>query len=452
MPIAGKIRGLINQGNKRSVRAKKNIVVMFALKGVSIVCGLLTVPLTINYVSSYEYGIWLTISSLVAWLSFFDIGVGDGLRYRFIGAVERGDNELARSYVSTAYFIITLIVSAVWLMAMAASCFIDWHRVLNTDLALEHELLVTVLIVISNFSILFVLKLNRTLLSALQKPALASAFDTATQVLLCLTLLVMTCFSSGNLIYLALAMGATSMVVLVASNVWTYNTILRPYRPSLRFVRMRYARDIMSLGIMFFFLQILAIIFYQTNNLIITQYLGPEEVTVYNIAFKYMQVLPMAFTIILAPFWSAFAEAQVNNDYAWMKAARRRLMQAWMLMSIIGLLMVAVSPLVYGIWIRDMVTVPFIVTLLVYLFQILNLWGTLWTQLLSGLGKIRLQLICSAVCCLSYVPVGCWACGRFGLTGLLAVSVILLLVCTSWFGVIQTKKILNKTATGIWNR
>lgn len=425
---------------------------MFALKGVSILCTLLIVPLTINYVSSYEYGIWLTISSLVAWLSFFDIGIGNGLRNRFIEAIENHDPIRARIYVSTAYAIITLIVVSVWLMAVSASNFINWCKILNADVALRRELLYTVLIVITNFSVLFVLGLNRTLLNAIQKPALASTFDTASQVLLCVILLVVTHFTEGNLIYLALAMGGTSMFVLIVSNIWTYRTVLKDYRPSVKFVKFKYAKDIMSLGIMFFFLQILAIAFYQTNNLIISHYLGPNEVTVYNIAFKYMQVLPMAFTIILTPFWSAFTEAMVNEDYDWMKSVRRRLMQTLLLFGIIGFVMALLSPFIYKIWIKDVVLVPFAVTFLVYIFQMLNMWGTLWTQLLSGLGKIRLQVICSAVCCLSYIPICCYFCDKFGLIGLLIVSVSLPLLCTSWFGVIQTNKILNKTASGIWDK
>lgn len=425
---------------------------MFVLRGISILCGFLIVPLTINYVSSYEYGIWLTISSLVAWLSFFDIGIGNGLRNRFTEAVESHNPEAARIYVSTAYTIITLIVGCVWLIAMVASNFLNWSKILNTYPGLNKELLYTVLIVITNFSILFVLGLNKTLLNALQKPALASAFDTISQVLLCVVLLIITHISKGNLVYLALAMGGTSIVTLVIANLWTFKTILKDYRPSVRFVKFRYAKDIMSLGINFFFLQILSIAFYQTNNLIISHYIGPEEVTVYNIAFKYMHVLPMAFTIILTPFWSAFTEAKVNEDYSWMISARKRLVQVLIGFGVLGLIMVAVSPFVYSVWIKDVVIVPFTVTLLVYVYQMINMWGTLWTQLLAGLGKIRLQLICSSVCCLLYVPVCCYFCHKFGLTGLLTVSIVLPLICTSWFGVIQTSKILNKTATGIWNK
>jgi O-antigen/teichoic acid export membrane protein len=452
MSFANKILGLINSGSGRSVRAKKNIVSMFALRGVSIICSFLIVPLTINYVSSYEYGIWLTISSLVAWISFFDVGIGNGLRNKFIEAVENNEPVRARRLVSTAYAIISIIVVSVWAVAMTVSCFIDWNSILNVSDVSGRELLYTVLIALTNFCVLFILSLNRTLLNALQKPALASAFDTATQALLCIVLLLITHFTQGNIVYLAMAMGGTSIFVLITSNIWTFRTVLRDYRPSPKYVKFSYARDIMSLGIMFFFLSVLSIAFYQTNNLIISHYLGPEEVTVYNIAYRYINVLPMVFTIILTPFWSAFTEARVNNDYTWMKSARKRLMQTLMLLGLAGLAMVIISPMVYKVWIKDMVTVPLMVTLLAYLFQMFNMWGSLWTQLLSGLGKLRLQVICSTVCCVSYVPLGCYFCDRYGLYGLMTVSVVLQMLCTSWFGVIQTRKLLNKTATGIWNR
>lgn len=452
MSFANKILGLINSGSGRSVRAKKNIVSMFALRGVSIICSFLIVPLTINYVSSYEYGIWLTISSLVAWISFFDVGIGNGLRNKFIEAVENNEPVRARRLVSTAYAIISIIVVSVWAVAMTVSCFIDWNSILNVSDVSGRELLYTVLIALTNFCVLFILSLNRTLLNALQKPALASAFDTATQALLCIVLLLITHFTQGNIVYLAMAMGGTSIFVLITSNIWTFSTVLRDYRPSHKYVKFSYAGDIMSLGIMFFFLSVLSIAFYQTNNLIISHYLGPEEVTVYNIAYRYINVLPMVFTIILTPFWSAFTEARVNNDYTWMKSARKRLMQTLMLLGLAGLAMVIISPMVYKVWIKDMVTVPLMVTLLAYLFQMFNMWGSLWTQLLSGLGKLRLQVICSTVCCVSYVPLGCYFCDRYGLYGLMTVSVVLQMLCTSWFGVIQTRKLLNKTATGIWNR
>ncbi len=62
LPIAF-INGFINKGHHRSVRAKKNIVASFFIKGISIAISLVVVPLTINYVNPSRYGIWLTLSS-----------------------------------------------------------------------------------------------------------------------------------------------------------------------------------------------------------------------------------------------------------------------------------------------------------------------------------------------------------------------------------------------------
>ena len=65
------LRGLITKGHERSVKAKKNILASFVIKGGSIAVSLVSVPLTIHYVSPPQYGIWLTLSSMVGWFGFF---------------------------------------------------------------------------------------------------------------------------------------------------------------------------------------------------------------------------------------------------------------------------------------------------------------------------------------------------------------------------------------------
>lgn len=450
--LISKIKASLSKGDQRSARARKNIVAMAFLRGLSAFCSFFVVPLTIGYVSKYEYGIWITISSLVAWLSFFDLGIGNGLRNKFIEAIEKGKHKLAKVYVSTSYALIGLIVGAVWIIAMAGSLYVNWAHFLNVDPRLNGELTATILIVVTNFSVLFILGLNRSLLNAVQKPAIASSFDTSTQVLLCIVLMILVKFTKGSLINLALAMGGTSILVLVISNIWTFSHLLKKYRPSIKCVRFKFAKGIMSMGLLFFWLQIIAIAIYQTNNLIISHYAGPDEVTVYNIAYRYAQLLSMIFTIIITPFWSAFAEANVNGDTEWMKVTTRKLIKIVGLLAIVGLIMVVAAPVVYKIWINDVVKVPFIITLLVFIFQILNIWSVLWTQLLSGLGKVRLQTIMSTLCCGAYLVLGLYGCKMYGITGLLSASIISFIVFTSWFGVIQVYKLINKTAKGIWNK
>ncbi len=98
-----------NKGHQRSIEAKKNIAASFLIKGISILISPVLVPLTIDYINPTQYGIWLTLSSIVAWFSFFDMGFGNGMRNRFAEAKANGDMLKARAYVSTTYAVLGLI-------------------------------------------------------------------------------------------------------------------------------------------------------------------------------------------------------------------------------------------------------------------------------------------------------------------------------------------------------
>ena len=78
------ISDFFTKGHSRTLLAKKNIAASFVVKGLSVMINLALVPLTINYVNPSQYGIWLTLSSIIAWFSFFDVGFGNGLRNRLV--------------------------------------------------------------------------------------------------------------------------------------------------------------------------------------------------------------------------------------------------------------------------------------------------------------------------------------------------------------------------------
>src|SRR5437868_2015111 len=89
------------KGHQRSLEAKKNIIGSLVIKGISIAIGLILVPLTIHYINPSQYGIWLALSSMIAWISFFDIGFTHGLRNKFAEAKAKADKDAARVYIST---------------------------------------------------------------------------------------------------------------------------------------------------------------------------------------------------------------------------------------------------------------------------------------------------------------------------------------------------------------
>jgi O-antigen/teichoic acid export membrane protein len=166
----------INRSNERSTNAIKNIIASFGIKGVSIAVQLLLVPLTINYVNSTQYGIWLTLSSIVAWFSFFDIGFGNGLWNRFAEAKAIGNYTKAKVYISTTYICLGAIFTIVWILFFCINFFLDWSIILNAPAQMAKELSLVAVIVFSFFCMQIVFKTINTLLVADQKPA-KSAFS-----------------------------------------------------------------------------------------------------------------------------------------------------------------------------------------------------------------------------------------------------------------------------------
>ena len=229
-------------------------------------------PITIHYVSPSQYGIWVTLSSIIGWFSFFDIGFGNGLRNKFAESVAKGEHELARVYVSTTYAILAIIIAIVLLLFIFINPLLNWSKILNANSNMAGELSTLALIVFVFFCLQFVLQLITTVLTADQQPAKASLFNFFGSLLSGLIILLLTKTTAGNLIYLGTAYSLTPIVILSISSIWFYSRKYKKYAPSLGTCRiLDIAVILIDLGLKFFLLQIAGLVLYQTSNIIIAQ-------------------------------------------------------------------------------------------------------------------------------------------------------------------------------------
>lgn len=445
------ITDFFTKGHQRTILAKKNIAASFLIKGISIAISLILVPLTINYINPTQYGIWLTLSSIVAWFSFFDMGFGNGMRNRFVEAKAKGDIIKARTYVSTTYAILGLIFGIVWVVFFFVNFFIDWSVVLNAPSNMTKELSTLALIVFSFFCMQIVLKTISTVLIADQKPAKSAFFDMLGQLLALIIIFILTKTTKGSLLYLGLALGFIPIAVLLMSSFWFYRKQYKQVAPSFKYVKLSYANNIMKLGLKFFIIQIAAIVLFQSNNIIIAQLFGPRDVTSYNISFKYFNVITMIASIIMSPMWSAFTEAWHNDDYNWIKSTIKKLQFLWIILAIFTLLLLVFSKTAYRLWVGETILIPFYLSLFIAFNTIIIIWNMIYVQFLNGIGKIKLQLYSGVFgTCLS-IPLALILARYIGIPGIVLASVILGLINTTWT-YIQYKKIIENKAMGIWNK
>jgi O-antigen/teichoic acid export membrane protein len=402
-------------------------------------------------VNPTRYGIWLTLSSIVGWFYFFDIGLGNGLRNKFAEAIASGKTELARTYVSTTYAILTVIIAIVLLIFFCINPFLNWAKILNTPDDMASELSILALIVFSFFCLEFVLQLVTIILTANQQPAKASLFGFLGNLISLCIIFLLTKTTSGNLIYLGTIFSITPVLVLVASSLWFYTHSYKQFAPSIKFVKFHFARDLMGLGIKFFVIQIAAIILYQTSNIIIAHLFGPEQVTPYNIAYKYFGVITMTFSIIMLPLWSAFTEAWTKKDITWIKNTVNKLILIWGLIAISVIIMFVFSTFIYRLWVGKEIKVPVSVSAVMAAYVVINGWCGIFSQFLNGVGKIKLQLYVGIVGALINIPIAIMLGKHLGIYGVILSTVILGIINAFW-SPIQYMKIINNKATGIWNK
>ena len=440
----------INARNERSANLIKNVFASFGIKGINIVLQLLIVPLTINYVNPAQYGIWLTLSSIVGWFSFLDIGFGNGLKNRFAEAKAIGDYAKAKSYVSTTYICLSAIITAVWILFFCIHFFINWSKVLNAPALMAKQLSVAAVIVFTFFCLQFVLKTINTVLTADQKPAKSAFFDMLGQVLALAVIFILTKTTQGSLVYLAMALGFCPVVIMIISSLWFYNRDYKPYKPSIRLFEKSIVKDIIGLGGKFFIIQIGAIIIFQTNNIIIAHVCGSVDVTIYNIAYKYFSVIYMILLIIISPIWSAYTDAYVRRDVVWMKSTIRFLEKIWFLMVFGLLLMLVCSSFIYKIWIGESVTVPFTVSLSISVYIMIWTRSSIYLFPINGIGKIKVQMYSYLIGCILNIPTALLCGIKWGLPGIIIVNTCTLLPNTVW-GPVQLNRLINNKAKGIWN-
>ena len=447
------ISQFFNRGHERSIAAKKNIAASFLIKSISIAINLALVPMTIHYINPSQYGIWLTLSSIIAWFSFFDIGFGNGLRNRFAEAKAIGNFEKAHNYISTTYAVLIIIFIIVWVLFWIINFFIDWSYILNAPSNMAGELSSLAIIVFSFFCLQIVLKIINVILIADQKPAKAAFFDMLGQLIALIIIFILTKTTNGSLIYLGLGMGVAPILVLIISSIWFYSGKYNYIAPTIKKIQFSLAKDIASLGFKFFFIQISAIIIFQTSNIVISQILGPEHVTTYNIEYKYFSLISMTFIMILSPFWSAFTEAYTKEDYHWMQNSILQLKKIWIFLIPVSLIMIMLAKTAFKIWIGDRSIISNSTTTSIFMgiYILIYARSAMFVYLINGIGKIRLQLYINLIICIIYIPTSIFACKWYGINGIIVENIFVVSI-HAVISQTQIKLLMNNKATGIWNK
>jgi O-antigen/teichoic acid export membrane protein len=449
------IESFISKGHSRSIKAKRNILASFIIQGCSIIISFLLLPITIDYINPSRYGIWLTLSAVVAWFSFFDIGLTQGLRNKFAIAKANGEHDKAQAYVSTAYAILGIIFTVLWVVFIFVNQFLDWTKVLNVSSSLKSEVTILAVIVFTYFCLQFTLKIVSTILVADQQPAKSALIDLVSQALAMLIIIILVRTTrEGSLINLGMAFCASPIIVLLIANISLFRGKYKRYKPTFAKIKFSQAKELFNLGMVFFIIQVAGIIQFQTANIIIAQHFGTAEVTSYNIVYRYFGITNMLFTIFLNPFWSASTEAYLKNEIQWIRNGIRKYNLLNVGLIIIGFLMLVFSDSVYNLWLgKGKVNIPFSLSLWAFVYFNVTIFGGKYVSFLNGISALRIQLWACIVSPFFYIATALILIKyfHFGVFALFIASVVANFN-SYLLAPLQYYKIIVKGKRGLWIR
>lgn len=415
----------LSKGHERSVRAKRNIIGLFLIKGYSLGISLALIPITLKLLDDYKYGVWITLFNVLSWISIFDIGIGNGLRNKFAESIARNKIKEAREFVSTAYVLMLGISISLVFFFIVPWLVVDWGKVFNVGSELSHEVYLLIGIAFLMTSLQFSLKLINTLLNANHQPVVSALVGTINSTLILLLFLVSGDFLKDNLLGIGFIYTSIPLLVLAIASFIIFNTSFKKVRPSLRFYRKGKVKGLFNLGIQFFVIQIAVVVIFTTDSMIITHVLSPKEVTSYNIVLRYFGVVTMLAGIIMTPFWSAYTEAAAKDDYAWIRRTLKKQLQVMLVgTGILTILLLAISSFLIPVWLQENIELSFTLLIGMAGYTIISVWNNIFSFLLNGLSIIKVQLYASIAGTVVNIPLSIYLGRELGNGGVILATII----------------------------
>lgn len=302
----------VNYGRKTIYR---NSIMSVVYKFASMTLSLISTPFILECLGEEKYGIWATLLSLISWIYYFDLGIGNGLRNSLAASIAKNDVETSRKYLSVSYVILSALSGGMFIVVVIAFQFIDVGNLLKIELLDEN--VNTILIYALLFACInFVASLANNVLYALQKASAVIFFNTVAQIIFILSMIIYLATGIKLLLMVAVAEGATQLLKNIIESIYVYGK-----NPQLRFsfkkVDYSYANGIMSFGLQMFVMQLAALILNATDNFIITRFIGAAYVTPYNMCYKYFNMINGVFVVLITPLISAYTAAYAKKDIKW---------------------------------------------------------------------------------------------------------------------------------------
>jgi predicted metal-binding membrane protein len=120
------------------------------------------------------------------------------------------------------------------------------------------------------------------------------------------------------------------------------------------------------------------------------------------------------------------------------------------MLCVLSVALLLFSPFLFKMWVGNNIHVPFSLSVAMTLYIMGTCWMMIHCMLVNGISKLKVQFYLYLISTVINIPISIFLGRTIGLLGVLLSNLFVVLLMDIVLYV-QCKKILNGTATGIWN-
>ena len=359
---------------------------------------LVSLPLAVRYLGAERFGVWATIASTVVFLNLLDLGIASTLTNYIAHSYAVGGRQYAARYTANALVLTAAVACVAGVLLSITWPTIDWVKLFNVSSAVSRtEVSSTVAAAVILVLLGLPASLTGRILSGYQEVHCSNAIIAIGTLANLAGLLVGLALQVSMPLLFVLTTGwitLANLTVLFAMLLWW-----KPWlRPRLSLLGWGATRELLTTGSGFFLIQIAGAVVFSSDNVVLSHFLGPAQVTPYSVTWRIVGMTAVMQGLFFPALWPAYAEAYARGDHTWVRRAFRITFRGTMALNLVfAALLLALGRTVIRWWAG-----PFAVPSL-SLLGAMALWAiisgamTVESCLLAAVNRTREQGVLSVV-------------------------------------------------------
>ncbi len=414
---------------KRESTLYQQLKISVIFKILNIFLSFLLIKYMILYLGNALYGVWVVIFSVVMFIINFDLGISNGIKNQLAYYLALNKIKRSKEVVTVGYMIAIIFSIVSFSFLLLCSDYVNWQNIFGIYILSNNEL--KKLILIMSFFILFnfILSIVFAVYNAVQRTSLIIISQFFSQTFSLIAIYFLMKIQLVSIFYLAYIYGGS----LIVSNFFVSIFFYRKHKyliPHYKYLNFKIMRPIFNLSIKFFVLQLTILFIFSTDRILISHFLGPENVTIYDVLYKYFSIVSVINNLINTPLWSMYTEAYTKKDYKWIIKILKKMIKLFFVYFVLIILQVNLGEKIIHLWLGKKIIFENSTIILSGTMVLMILWHSIFAYFTNGINKTMNQMLSTLLGAIINIPLTIYFVTYLdlGLNGVLLATICSLLI------------------------